>query len=37
MNAAKGVYEKLNGLLLEASSIGAPDYDALAENEISGA
>ena len=37
MNAAKRAYEKLNDLLLRASSIGDPDYDALAEIESSSA
>ena len=37
MNAAKGFYGKLNSLLLKSSAIDAPDYDALAENEINGA
>lgn len=36
MQAAKQVYEKLNGLLLKASFIEDPDYDALLENVSGG-
>ena len=37
MDAAKGVYKRLNNFLLKARSFDTPDYDALAESELGGA